>query len=727
MSMLPLAPGHFRLVPFVEPPVPAGSYLLTGAVSGMPGAVESLRSRVEIISPRYALPPDQILSTFPPAGARGSFTSRLPQIVLRRRTLPWERSSDLDGDVTTTPTPWLALVLIAEGEGQLLTDVPAAACVTSGVDLGGDADVPKGACLEVTQDVVDKIFPTEEDLHLLCHAREVDLADTELALGDDDGWLAVVMGNRLPQPGTRYLACLVNLEKQFHRLPVIPELDLTLTYTPASAVADYRPHYTAMSGSTSGSSPGTPLDAALMNLPLAAAAAPPDGGLPPAAPAGTGAKTPDLVTGAHGRAATVGAGWSAASSAAFITQAADAGLARKLALADGFSVGRFLVPTLRFPVLAYWSFSCEERGDFQYLAENVHVRMLGHVVEGAETPDGEPIGPAVPVIPGNTAQPGVTRELPLVAETGHVRLDHVSRTGESAQAWFRGPFAAAAVPRSQAPEDPDADPNDPAPPPPLAHHADQLRLIIPDGSEDLGYAAAFEIGRLRALSQPGVVASLARWRQEAFGAARVTTEAATATADLPDSLKEAVGMPDPLVQADAGLRAPSVAARTSRALVEALGEGAHTVLGRPRPVADAGVAASHLGQIFAGGQRALLAGFGLDVEADDPDGVLDAVAAAPVRVLDGPDSAVETAALRARLEEAVASVAADALNRPAGPPAEPTAAGPAGRDAGIARARAVDALDTLLRARAEELGVATRGTHNSTDDGTTDNDGIGPR
>ena len=112
-----LPPGHFRLVPFVEPPVPAGSYLLTGDVAGMPGAVEPLRSRVEIAAPRYAMPPDQILSTFPPAGARGSFTSRLPQIVLRRRTLPWERSADLDGDVTTTPTPWLALVLIAEGEG----------------------------------------------------------------------------------------------------------------------------------------------------------------------------------------------------------------------------------------------------------------------------------------------------------------------------------------------------------------------------------------------------------------------------------------------------------------------------------------------------------------------------------------------------------------------------------------------------------------------------------
>ncbi len=127
---------------------------------------------------------------------------------------------------TTTPTPWLALVLIAEGEGQLLSDVPVADCTTAGVDLGDDADVPKGACLEVPQVVVDKVFPTVEDLPMLSHVREVDLADTELALGDDDGWLAVVLGNRLPQPGVRYLACLVNLEGQYEALPEIPEPSL---------------------------------------------------------------------------------------------------------------------------------------------------------------------------------------------------------------------------------------------------------------------------------------------------------------------------------------------------------------------------------------------------------------------------------------------------------------------------------------------------------------------
>src|SRR5262249_42183838 len=55
--------------------------------------------------------------------------------------------------------------------------------------------------------------------------REVDIQDTELAGGDDDGWMAVVLANRLPVFDTangkpvRYLACLVSLEGQIPRLP----------------------------------------------------------------------------------------------------------------------------------------------------------------------------------------------------------------------------------------------------------------------------------------------------------------------------------------------------------------------------------------------------------------------------------------------------------------------------------------------------------------------------
>src|SRR5262249_9059947 len=161
----------------------------------------------------------------PPANAEGAFGDRLPQIVLKRRTLPWERNPA--EDVAPSPTPWLALVVVAEGEAQLSSATPVANCVTEGTSLldPTDKDVEQGLYLAVTETVVKKIFPCEVDLPLLVHVREVDINDTELANGDDDGWLAVVLANRLPvfdaanAKPVRYMACLVNIEGQLASLP----------------------------------------------------------------------------------------------------------------------------------------------------------------------------------------------------------------------------------------------------------------------------------------------------------------------------------------------------------------------------------------------------------------------------------------------------------------------------------------------------------------------------
>ena len=128
------------------------------------------------------------------------------------------------------------------------------ACVTPGVTIPHpeEADSPTGYFLTVTQTVVDKVFPTVEDLPLLVHVREVDVADTELANGDDDGWLAVVLANRLPiavphtDPATgtvvsapvKYLACLVNLEGQVDALPTDADLETDDELVLTAAVQD---------------------------------------------------------------------------------------------------------------------------------------------------------------------------------------------------------------------------------------------------------------------------------------------------------------------------------------------------------------------------------------------------------------------------------------------------------------------------------------------------------
>ncbi len=269
------APGFFEIYPAARPPLPAGTYTATttSQLQSAPphgdGAipVDDSTFRIHIDSPRYVLPPSQVLSTFPPAGAHGDWRERLPQIVLKQRTLPWERNPDPAQPFETSP-PWLALVVLADGEGTLSPDVDVAQCVTPGVDLGTDADAPKGKYLEVNENIVHKVFPCRDELHLLAHVRKVDLSDTELALGDDDGYLAVVLANRLPQPGPagadgdatplKYTAYLVNLEHQLDELlETEPDPSPFFDALDVEVLVDSR--YLA-------AAPSLPLDAVAMNL-----------------------------------------------------------------------------------------------------------------------------------------------------------------------------------------------------------------------------------------------------------------------------------------------------------------------------------------------------------------------------------------------------------------------------------------------------------------------------
>src|SRR5215218_1589595 len=671
-------PGTFRLHPYAEPPLRAGSYTLTGEVGGMPGAVRTMASKVEVVAPRFTLPPDQILGTFPPAGARGSFTSRLPQIVMRRRTLPWERSLDLEA--AAAPTPWLALVLIAEGEAQLLSDVDVAQCVSAGVTLTGERDVPKSACLEVPEEVVQRTFPTVEDLRLLAHVRAVDMADTELAMGDDDGWLAVVMGNRLPQPGVRYLACLISVEGQLGRLPTVPEADLELSYVSVGAVLDLRAEAAAVHG------PVVAHDTAVMRLPGSGR---PERGVA-AGEAEAAAPTDRVfVRDATGPAARLGAAWAAAPSARAPT-AAYSELAAKARreLAEGWAIdlGVVVRTMLRFPVLAYWSFQCEERGDFQYLAEHVHVRLLGHVPEGPETPDGDPVGAAPPPAPGNVREPPPARPLPLVAETGHLELEHASRAGEPAPAWFRGPATPLPVPRAALREDDR---------PPLAHHADQLRRVVPDGREDLGYAAAFEIGRLLALSQPGVVSALARWRQEAYGASRVQASAGAAVAGAPDEVRAAIDRPDVLSK-DA--HAKTAGSRALRAVTDALGADGAARLGAVRPVADPSAVARDLDEVLGDRDQTALTGLGVEAAGTgSAEELLGRVGTEPPRT-GRVDIRRTRAALRQTLEDQAAQLASAAGRATPPPGSVPT-------HLGVEADAPRDALDELLADAARGAGA----------------------
>jgi len=671
MAALP-PPGTFRLYPFARPPLPAGAYTLTGEVSGLPGQVETMQTALDVTAPRYGLPPDQVLSTFPPNSARGSFTARLPQIVLRRRTIPWERSQvAADGTAlaglseaqlaVTTPRPWLALVLIAEGEGNLFNDVPVADCVTSPVRLGGEADQPKGTCLEVPESVVAAVFPALEDLPMLCHVREVDLRDTELALGDDDGWMAVVLGNRLPQPGTSYTACLVNLEGQTGELPTHPAV--AEEYVSIGAVVNFEVMATLLDHqSASSDAPGMGLAQAAQQASLSEQS------------------HPVVFT----KAASTGAGWGTSAKTISSAPVAEGVAYQAFSSLEvvGTGVG-FIVPwhlverTVRFPVLTSWKFTCTEAGDFQTLAEGVSSRLLGHLPSGPETPDGEPLPPGTAPV-GLPAEPPTSRPLPLVASTGHVQTGHETRRGERAQAWFRGPLVPDPVARTVARPDGRY---------PVAHHSDQLRRVTPDGREDLTYAAAYEIGRLLALSQPSVVAALGRWRRERFSAALTSAVAAQILAAAPAALAQLLAIADPYVDVASHLdlselpgppvpddprRAAGAGRRFARGLLSALGQAPGDIAAAV-PAAPPGFAVDDVGATFSARRdQRLTRGLALgDVALDADTGqVAQGLWAADVSTAER-DPLAERVAARVALEDLAAQLVdtAVALGRVSdGPP-----------------------------------------------------------
>jgi len=77
---------------------------------------------------------------------------------------------------------------------------------------------------------------------------------------------------------------------------------------------------------------------------------------------------------------------------------------------------------------------------------------------------------------------------------------HLTRDGEQTIAWYRGPLTPVGVRRETVGP---------------YHHADQARRLDPaTGLENLGYAAAFEIGRLLALGDPRFALDLMHWRRD---------------------------------------------------------------------------------------------------------------------------------------------------------------------------------------------------------------------
>ncbi|MEP2642409.1 hypothetical protein, partial [Roseobacter sp.] len=364
-------------------------------------------------------------------------------------------------------------------------------------------------------------FPTIDDLIMLTHVREVNLEDTEAAMGDDDGFLSVVIANRMPQFDREncrpkaYTACLVNLEGQLGKLPppapprdFFNENDLHLSAVHAN-IAQAVHTGAAVPVSAGGTE---------RNLDITNATAMTDA-----------IRRGEVVL--HGgrlidRAALTrrGANDLGAIDAGALLEGDFSGLEPIAAdvsgpvlqakgVFGGFDLdlgALFAEPIYRFPVLTSWRFTCSEAGSFEGLMQGLDVGLLG-----AKTPGGykRPLPDCEPEETGEGPGTPPVSLLPLeITETGHIGMPHLSRAGAEENAWYRGPFSPHRLMRRvHARQDDDG--------PILAHVSDHLRMMTPEGRQDVSLAVAFETGRLLAMSQPSFVASLMRWRTQRFGVA----------------------------------------------------------------------------------------------------------------------------------------------------------------------------------------------------------------
>jgi len=673
--------GHFILHSNVLPSLTSGAYDLVTTHEGMPFTVAPEHTHITVASPRYTMPTDQILSTFPPANAEGAFGDRLPQIVLKRRTLPWERNPA--GGAAVSPTPWLALVVVAEGEAELSAATPVAQCVTAGTPLfePQDKDVEQGLYLAVTETVVKKIFPCQEDLALLTHVREVDVNDTELANGDDDGWLAVVLANRLPvfdaaaDKPVRYMACLVNIEGQLAALPPIEQpqdffhFELAQDWAVLAEVEKRGGPDPRVMGSVNVGDLVLPAAGGILHD--AAPGATPGASRSPLAQAlatksavkATGVSLDGTQAMAQG---AVGKQWASAREAVnAVALDPDAKKLVRDTMGRGFRYpieAYALEKVLRFPVLAHWSFTTAGLENFETLMQDMKVGLLGTLPEPEVPPPGQEAPPPAP--------------LPEVVQTGHIGLGHRTRRGDPSRAWYRGPCVPFATTRDAATG---------AGLLPLAHSADQLRRVVPDGREDLALAAAFEIGRLLALSQLSVVSALMRFRSEQFGAGRLRELLAQVTPwTLPPTTGERVDL----------------GRFVALQMIGDLVRNAPQTIGPRRPIADPGREIAVQGDL----DELIATGLGMDIDVirrtGEQTGLLSAIAQARVPVAREDATRFDeksVAGLRDALNVELAHALGVAIPKKVVVPGRPPQRGAAG----AARAAPLpDALDVLI-ARAE--------------------------
>jgi hypothetical protein len=208
-----------------QPPLDSGTYTVeveqkvkTKQSDKIPEQTFSKELTFYVDGHRFApLTPDVIYAVFPPAGNLGEYSNALPHIILKRGTLPWERTIKS----TNSNLPWLALLLFQESEKPepqtiKLKELKA----TSGntkfptfIYEPGQNDEDVVTVIDVPKNILEKILPPEKDLTLLASVNQI-TNENDKPLSEP---LATILGNRLPKKGEVSTVHLVALEERYDK------------------------------------------------------------------------------------------------------------------------------------------------------------------------------------------------------------------------------------------------------------------------------------------------------------------------------------------------------------------------------------------------------------------------------------------------------------------------------------------------------------------------------
>jgi hypothetical protein len=235
-----------RLVTFIqydEPALKDGEYTITVIqdTNQEAAGTHQMTRKFAVAGERFSLDPSELGAVFPPDLATGQLDGDLPHVLFNRQTLPWERTS-VAGNAAA---PWLAVLVLDEAVAPKPVQrtakdlIPLNDKITiAGSTATGTGAMPKGTasypginpldygqspddpCTTIDLDVTtfSAVAPTAADLPLLAHIRQTDTVEGIDTVEQSISY-AVVLGNRIPQPGTRAHAYLVSLENMGPLLP----------------------------------------------------------------------------------------------------------------------------------------------------------------------------------------------------------------------------------------------------------------------------------------------------------------------------------------------------------------------------------------------------------------------------------------------------------------------------------------------------------------------------